>query len=91
MQEIAKFLGVQVNAIREDRKYPQYRIRTSTVYTNQFLRDYLIKYPLYGTKYLDFKDWCTILNYFENNTQWQNKENIVEIKSQMNNYRTLFN
>jgi LAGLIDADG endonuclease len=90
MQEIANFLGVQVNATREDRKYPQYRMRTSTVKTNQLLRDYLIKYPLYGTKYLDFKDWCTILNYFENKTQWQNKEKIVKIKSQMNSDRTLF-
>ncbi|MBV8801667.1 MAG: cbb3-type cytochrome c oxidase subunit I [Gammaproteobacteria bacterium] len=90
MEMIASFLGVSVNYIREDRKHPQYRIRTSSISTNQTLRDYLEKYPLYGSKFLDYKDWCKILSYFEKEIQWQNVEDICNIKSNMNQYRTIF-
>ena len=91
MKMIASFLGVSVNDIREDRKYPQYRVRTSAISTNKILQSYLDKYPLYGSKYLDFKDWCTILSYFEKDIHWQNVDEICKIKSQMNQYRTVFN
>lgn len=56
MTLIAEFLGVSLNPIRTDRKYPQYRIRTSTIASNLLLTQYLSNYPLLGTKYLDFKD-----------------------------------
>ena len=61
---IASFLEIKVNLIREERKHPQYRVRTSSVSTNKILRNYIEKYPLYGSKYLDYKDWCKILSYF---------------------------
>lgn len=90
MEMIASFLEISVNFIREDRKYPQYRIRTSSIYTNNILRDYLDKFPLYGSKYLDYKDWCQILSYFEKDTHWQNIDEICKLKSQMNQSRNLF-
>jgi hypothetical protein len=34
MNQIAVFLGVNLNEIRSDRKHPQYRIRTSSLKTN---------------------------------------------------------
>jgi len=46
-----------------------------------------MEYPLQGTKYLDFKDWCVVLEFFEKEIHWENKEKIVEIKNQMNQYR----
>jgi hypothetical protein len=91
MEMISTFLGVKVNSIRGDRKYPQYRIRTSSVSTNNILLDYLDKYPLYGSKYLDYKDWCKILLFFEKDTQFVNVEEIKKIKANMNQYRTIFN
>lgn len=91
MNQISLFLGVNVNEIRSDRKYPQYRIRTSTLKTNQLIRDYLVKHPLCGIKYLDFLDWCKILSYFEKGIHLENKDQIVEIKSQMNQLRTVYN
>lgn len=91
MNQIAVFLGVNVNEIRSDRKNPQYRLRTSSLKTNLAIRNYLINYPLRGTKYLDFKDWCQILNYFEQGKHMESKEHIVMIKSQMNQRRTVFN
>lgn len=56
MKAIATALEVEVNEIRSDRKYPQYRVRTSSLKTNIKLKEYLFKYPLRGTKYMDFKD-----------------------------------
>jgi hypothetical protein len=90
MEMIASFLEIKVNFIREERKHPQYRVRTSSVTTNKNLRNYIDKYPLYGSKYLDYKDWCKILSYFEKETHWQNVDEISKIKSQMNQYRTVF-
>lgn len=91
MNKISLILGVNVNEIRSDRKHPQYRLRTSSLKTNQHIRDYLVKQPLLGTKYLDFQDWCKVLYYFEQGTHKDNKDKIVEIKSQMNNFRTVYN
>ena len=67
----------------------QYRLRTSSLKTNLTLRDYLNEYQLCGTKYMDYKDWCKVLNYFEEGTHMENKTHIVAIKSQMNQKRTV--
>lgn len=91
MNQIAIFLGVNVNEIRSERQNPQYRLRTSSLKTNQAIRNYLYKYPLRGTKYMDFKDWCKVLSYFEEGNHMENKEHIVMIKSQMNQKRTVYN
>ena len=91
MNQIAIFLGVNLNNIRSERKHPQYRVRTSSLKTNLTLREYLSKYPLRSTKYLDYKDWAIVLNYFEQGTHMENKEHIAKIKSQMNQRRTVYN
>ena len=91
MNQIAIFLQVSVKEIRSDRKHPQYRLRTNSLKTNLILRNYLVKHPLRGTKYLDFQDWCKVLSYFEQGTHMDNKAIIVEIKSQMNQQRNIFN
>lgn len=56
MTAIANFLGVKVNFIRDDRKYPESRVRTSSILSNTRLVNYLLDYPLMGTKSMDFKD-----------------------------------
>ena len=56
MNQIAVFLDVSMNEIRSDHKYPQYRLRTSSIKTNLAIRDYLSNYPLRSTKFMDFKD-----------------------------------
>ena len=91
MLSIAQFLSVNVNEIRSDRKHPQYRIRTSTIKTNLILCNYLDKFNLQGTKYLDYQNWKSILYYFEKGTHNQNISQIVEIKSGMNQRRTEYN
>lgn len=91
MQQIANLLAINVNLIREDRKHPQYRIRTSSLKTNLLLKNYLTVYPLQGSKHLDYLDWVKVLRYFESGTHNENKRNIVIIKSQMNQNRKIFN
>lgn len=91
MDQIAQFLKVNVNQIRTDRKHPQYRIRTSTIASNQILIEYLTNYPIRGLKFMDFKDWSNIFSYFREDTHWKHVEEIVRIKSQMNDRRTIFN
>lgn len=91
IEDIAVYLGTNVKEIRSNRENPQYRLRTTSLKTNQSIRDYLEKYPLKGTKYLDFLDWCKVFSYFEQGTHIQNIAHIVEIKSQMNQRRTVYN
>ena len=88
---IADFIKVKVNEVRLNSKYPQYRVRTSSLRTNLNLKIYLDKYPLKGTKYLDYKDWSSVLRFFEKGTHIENLEEIVKIKSGMNQKRTIYN
>jgi hypothetical protein len=91
MNTIAKFLHLNVNEIRLNRKFPQYRVRTSSLHTNINIKNYLNSFPLVGTKYMDYLDWCRVLDYFEKGQEQENKTHIVEIKSQMNHRRTVYN
>ncbi len=88
---IADLFNVNINPIRSDHKNPQYRIRTSTIQNNIAVVKYLEIFPLYSSKRLDYKDWLKIFNYFLEGTHRQNVDTIVQIKSKMNNRRTVFN
>lgn len=91
IQHIAIFLEISVSEIRSEQKNPQYRLRTGSLRANKNIRDYLLKHPLKGTKHLDFLDWCKVLCYFEQGTHKENTAAIVEIKSQINQRRTVYN
>jgi hypothetical protein len=56
MHEVAKLFQSTVKPIRVERPNPQYRVRTTNIQGNLAVIDYLTKYPLFGTKFLDFKD-----------------------------------
>ena len=53
---IANFLNTSLKNIRENTPNPQYRLRTTNLQGNLILINYLNKYPLFGTKFLDFND-----------------------------------
>lgn len=91
MYIIAEFLESKVEKIRCNTNYPQYRVRTKSINTNDNIVKYLTKYPLKGTKYLDFKDWYKVFLLFKEKTHIKNIEYILNIKSQMNNKRIVFN
>ena len=92
LEEIAKLFQSTVKPIRLEKPNPQYRIRTTNIKANFSVIDYLTKYPLFGTKFLDFQDWVNVVNIFKEG-RMDHKFNMTKvklIKSQMNDNRTEF-
>jgi LAGLIDADG endonuclease/Cytochrome C and Quinol oxidase polypeptide I len=90
MNDIAKYLNCSLKLIRKDKLNPQYRIRTTNVKGNVILENYLNKYPLFSSKYLDYKDWLKVLEGFKLG-KYNHKsqiEYVIFIKSNMNSRRT---
>jgi hypothetical protein len=56
LEKVAEAIESQVKLVRADRPNPQYRIRTTNIKSNLLVIDYLTKYPLFGSKFLDFQD-----------------------------------
>src|SRR5579859_6783949 len=56
LTNIAKFLKTYLKITRQNTKYPQYRLRTTNIESNLILNNYLIDFPLFGSKYLDYKN-----------------------------------
>src|SRR6266404_5851706 len=56
LSEIAKLFNTEVKKIRLNKPKPEFRVRTTNLEGNNQVKDYLIKYPLFGTKYLDSMD-----------------------------------
>lgn len=83
-----------VKPIRITSCHPQYRLRTTSLKGNIVLDEYLSKYPLFGSKYLDYKDWLKVLSFFKlGKPKKRSKEEINEIlyiKSNMNDRRNFF-
>lgn len=89
---IAEFLETEVKKIRSDKPKPEYRVRTTNLKGNINVKNYLLQFPLFGTKHLDCLDWIDVVDMFdrkEHNTE-EGKEKIIKIKSAMNNFRTDF-
>lgn len=91
MNLISKFLQTSVKSIRSDSKHPQYRLRTLNKNSNMILVNYLNKYPLFGSKHLDFLDFNKVLNLFNPKfkANQTNIKKVLEIKSGMNDKRTI--
>lgn len=92
LQEIALNISSVVKSIRNDSNNPQYRIRTTSLKANLAVVNYLTKYPLFGTKFLDYKDWVKVVKLFEQGSvdHKLNMEYVKQIKSNMNDKRTVF-
>jgi hypothetical protein len=53
---IGNYLLCQVKETKSNSKNPQHRIRTTSLAGNIGLKFYLLKYPLFTSKFLDSKD-----------------------------------
>jgi hypothetical protein len=84
LNNIASFLLTTVKVHRTN-----YRIRTTSLKGNLNLVNYLMDFPLFSSKYLDYLDWLKVLNYFKEKKSKDLKE-IIKIKNQMNDKRTFF-
>jgi hypothetical protein len=56
LANIAEFLNCSLKNIRENTPHPQYRLRTLNLESNLILVNYLIEYPLFGSKFLDYSN-----------------------------------
>lgn len=92
LDEIAINFESVVKSIRNDSNNPQYRIRTTSLKANLAVFNYLTNYPLFGTKFLDFKDWVKVVKLFEKGSfdHKLNMDYVKQIKSNMNDKRTVF-
>ena len=89
---IANNLGVNVYnraRILNNSKTYQYIIVAGSKKSQKFLRSYLDKFPLYSSKYNDYKDWCKIID-LNHNQKLENIKSAKIIKSGMNKKRTNF-
>ena len=92
LAKIAELFNSEVKKTRLNRSNPEYRVRTTSLQGNIQAKNYLIRYPLFGTKYLDSIDWMKVVDLFSNGEHKTElgKKKIMEIKSTMNNKRTVF-
>lgn len=92
LEKIGESLYSPVKLIRANKPRNLYRVRTVNLKGNIELERYLCLFPLFGAKFLDFKDWCIVLDFFKRGV---NKniffyEQIVCIKKRMNQNRLVF-
>lgn len=93
LANIANILNVSLKNTRENTSQPQFRLRTTSLETNLILINYLNDYPLFGSKFLDYNNWTEILKLFNPrfNYSQNNVDKVLNLKSEMNNKRTIFN
>lgn len=67
-------------------------MRTTNLEGNLILENYLNIYPLFGSKYLDFKDWMEVVSLFRFGFKYSQKniDKVLDLKSKMNDKRTIF-
>jgi hypothetical protein len=100
LEEIALSFECLVKPIRNDSDNPQYRVRTTNLKGNLAVINYLVKYPLFGSKFLDYKDWVKVVELFnpvcKNSVEERsfnhklNMDYVKGIKLGMNDKRTIF-
>jgi hypothetical protein len=92
LKDIAEFFFTEVKEIRLNNPKPEYRVRTTNLKGNLQVKEYLMKYPLFGSKHLDSLDWMKVVDLFvdSNHKTDKGKEIIIDIKSRMNSKRIEF-
>lgn len=94
MSNLAQFLNLPLKLV--NKRYcsgqDQYAVKSNILESNLILSDYLNHYPLFSSKYLNFKDYFRVLMLIKNQEHKTDsgKALIYSIKQNMNNMRTLF-
>ena len=92
--DISNFLNCSLLTRKQKSTGNEYYILTvSSIMSLNLIVNYLEKYPLFSSKYLDYKDWKEIvLLIFENKHYTEQGINKAEfVRNKMNRKRTLFN
>lgn len=97
MKEIADYLEVKVSSYQR-KKAPyslELTVKTQSIKNNEILINYLTKFPLWSSKFLNYTDWLTALELFKKVYNTSNKSDevfneIILIKERMNDNRVEF-
>ena len=99
LEEIAKIFLSTVKPVKTNTKFPQYRIRTTSLKGNLCVRSapirrkWSFKFSIVWhslKEYLDSIDWFKVLEFFKSGQHYANIEQICNIKANMNDNRTYF-
>lgn len=98
MKKIADFLEVKVSSYQR-KKAPysiELTVKTQSIKNNDILVNYLTKFPLWSSKFLNYSDWLIAMDLFKKVYNTKNKSEdilneIREIKERMNDKRENFN
>src|SRR5260221_458657 len=94
MSKIGLFLGVTVysrSRINNDKIYYSFIVLSSNKSSNSIVCDYLNKYPLLSSKYLDFNDWAYIVKLQNiNKLTTSYLDSAIKIRTDFNKTRTTF-
>jgi hypothetical protein len=97
MNIIAEYLEVKVS-IYQRKKTPnsiELTVKTQSIKSNDILINYLTKFPLWSSKFLNYSDWLIANDLFKKVYKIKNKSEevfneIKKIKGGMNDYRVKF-
>ena len=96
MSDIAEYFGVNLLSRRRTKGesvYGSYSLVLTRKESKEKLGEYLTRYPLYSSKYLDYKDWKKVLKIVEDKGH-KSKEGLEEckrLKKGMDKGRITFN
>ena len=98
MSIIAEYLDVKVSTYQR-KKAPnsiELTVKTQSIKSNDILINYLTKFPLWSSKFLNYSDWLNALDLFKKVYNTKNKSDEVfneirNIQGRMNDKRVNFN
>ena len=92
MEALAHFLLSNLKSLQRKDKGTSFRVRTNSLTGNLVLISYLTSFPLFGSKRLDYFDWCQSVELVAkgNHKTTQALASMKQLKTNMNNNRTFF-
>jgi hypothetical protein len=96
LSEISLYLGVNVlsrTRLIKESIYYSFIVIAHNYKSHQIIRTYFNKFPMFSSRYLEYLDWCKLLDLAKDNHH-KTKEGLnfcLNIKNNMNSKRTHFN
>jgi hypothetical protein len=94
MSHIAGFFTVNLytrTRTKEDKVYYSFMAIAHNSRSHDIVRSYFDRFPLFSSKYLNYKDWCRVQDLHRGKLSKDNLSSIKTIKSQFNNKRIVYN
>lgn len=91
-KKIASFLGINLAIVKRNNGNEYFNITAKSRESITTVKNYFSTYPLFSSKYLDYKNWEQVVVLILKQTHYEetNLVLIEELKTSMNNSRTTF-